>query len=91
MEYVIIGLVIVGLIYFVVKDEKAKPSSKPAPSPVPSKVVVADANGNGITSKAELKKLTKNQLIEFADKRNLKVKKSGTKAAVINEIHSQLK
>lgn len=91
MEYVIIGLVIVGLIYFVVKEEKAKPSSKPAPSPVPSKVVVADANGNGITSKAELKKLTKNQLIEFAGKRNLKVKKSGTKAAVINEIHSQLK
>ena len=49
MEYVIIGLVIVGLIYFVVKEEKAKPSSKPAPSPVPSKVVVADANGNVVS------------------------------------------
>ena len=42
-------------------------------------------------SKAELKKLIKNQLIEFAERKNLKVKKSGTKAAVINEIHSQLK
>ena len=53
--------------------------------------VVADKNNNGITSKAELKTLTKVQLFEFAEKRSLKVKKSGTKAQVINEIHSQLK
>ena len=53
--------------------------------------MVADKNNNGITSKAELKKLTKNQLVEFADKKNLKIKKSGSKASVINDIHSQLR
>jgi hypothetical protein len=42
-------------------------------------------------SVAELKKLTKNQLIELAEKKNLKVKKSGAKAAVISEIRDQLK
>ena len=41
-------------------------------------------------SVAELKKLTKNQLIELAEKKNLKVKKSGAKAAVISEIRDQL-
>ena len=40
---------------------------------------------------AELKTLTKVQLFDFAEKQNLKVKKSGTKAQVINEIHSQLR
>ena len=52
---------------------------------------MADVNGNGITSKAELKTLTKVQLVDFAEKNNMKVKKSGTKAAVINEIHAQLR
>jgi len=40
---------------------------------------------------SELKKLTKNQLVELAEKKNLKVKKSGAKAAVISEIREQLK
>jgi len=31
-----------------------------------------------------------NQLIEMADKKNLKVKKSGSKAAVISELREQL-
>ena len=38
---------------------------------------MADANNNGCISKAELKKLTKVQLVEFADKKGLKIKRSG--------------
>ena len=53
--------------------------------------VVAAANDNGITSKAELSKLTKAQLIQFADNKNLSIKRSAKKASVINEIHTQLK
>jgi len=94
MEYVIIGLVVVAVLYFGFfrdRDSSSTTSVTPAPAPAPAPEVVADKNNNGITSKAELKTLTKVQLMEFADKNNLKVKKSGTKAAVINEIHSQLK
>ena len=53
--------------------------------------VVADKNNNGIVSKAELGKLTKVQLFDYAEKHSIKVKKSGNKAAVINEIHSSLR
>lgn len=94
MELVIIGLVVVAVLYFgFFRDRKSSSTSSvtPAPAPAPAPAVVADANNNGITSKAELKKLTKVQLVELADKQNLKVKKSGTKAAVINEIHAQLR
>jgi len=89
--YVVIGLIVIGLVYFMVKGEKTESPSVKASTPAPAPAPVADANGNGITSKAELKKLTKNQLIDYAEKNSLKIKKSGTKAAVINEIHSQLK
>ena len=33
----------------------------------------------------------KNQLIEFADRKNLSIKRSAKKASVVNSIHSQLK
>ena len=94
MEYIIVAIVVVAVIYqvFFNKKESGKsttPLSRPAPAPAPAPV--ADVNGNGITSKAELKTLTKVQLVDFAEKNNLKVKKSGTKAAVINEIHAQLR
>ena len=93
MEYVIAIAVLVIVVYFAfLKDASSSSGSRtttPAPAPAPE--VVADANNNGITSKAELKTLTKVQLFDFAERRNLKVKKSGTKAQVINEIHSQLK
>ena len=92
MEYVIAIAVLVVVIYFAfVKDNGSSSTSTTTPSPAPAPEVVADANNNGITSKAELKTLTKVQLFDFAERRNLKVKKSGTKAQVINEIHSQLK
>ena len=93
MEYVIAIAVLVIVVYFAfLKDAGSSSGSRtttPAPAPAPE--VVADANNNGITSKAELKTLTKVQLFDFAERRNLKVKKSGTKAQVINEIHSQLR
>jgi len=81
----IVVLIIVAIVAVLVWREQGskKPVSKPAP--------VADKNNNGIVSKAELGKLTKVQLFEFAEKKSLKVKKSGNKASVINEIHTQLK
>jgi len=98
MEYVIAIAVIlvVGYLAFPQKfqdffgSSSSSSSTTTTPSPAPAPVV-ADTNNNGITSKAELKTLTKVQLVDFADKNSLKIKKSGTKAQVINEIHSQLK
>lgn len=90
MEIVGIIVVVCVIAYFVSTNKKT--GSVEVTTKAPAKApVVADKNDNGITSKAELKTLTKMQLLELADKQNLKVKKSGTKAAVINEIHSQLK
>ena len=42
-------------------------------------------------SKADLAKLTKVQLVEFAEKNDLKIKKSAKKASIVEEILSQLK
>ena len=92
MEYVIAIAVLVVVVYFAfVRNDSGSSTTSTTPSPAPAPEVVADVNNNGITSKAELKTLTKVQLFDFAEKQNLKVKKSGTKAQVINEIHSQLK
>jgi|TARA_B100000073_G_scaffold28546_1_gene21829 hypothetical protein len=92
MEYVIAIAVVLVVIYFAfVRGDSSSSTSTTTPSPAPAPEVVADVNNNGITSKAELKTLTKVQLFDFAEKQNLKVKKSGTKAQVINEIHSQLR
>ena len=91
MEYVIAIAVLVIVVYFAFLRDVSSSSTSTTPAPAPAPEVVADANNNGITSKAELKNLTKVQLFEFAEKQNLKVKKSGTKAQVINQIHSQLR
>jgi hypothetical protein len=93
----IVGIIIAVLViaYFVKNNSSSKstttPKVTPKATPKTTTTTVADKNANGITSKAELKTLTKMQLLELAEKQNLKVKKSGTKAAVINEIHSQLR
>ena len=80
MEIIIGIIALVGIVYFIQnKKDKGSSVSKPTPAPQPKKPSVA-----------ELKKLTKNQLIEMADKKNLKVKKSGSKAAVISELREQL-
>jgi hypothetical protein len=81
MEYVILGIIVLAVAYhFLAKstnDTPAKPVAKQPAKKVPSKV--------------ELKKLTKVQLIQLAEKENLKVKVSGSKAEVIKSIHSQMK
>ena len=81
-----IALVVVYLVYSESKKDKAK---KPAKQ---SGVLRAKPKKKGRKShsKTDLKKLTKNQLVELANKKNLKVKVSGKKADVINEIHEQL-
>tara|TARA_B100000530_G_C15645419_1_gene364067 strand:- start:145 stop:417 length:273 start_codon:yes stop_codon:yes gene_type:complete len=88
LSAIIILIVVVVVGYLAWKDTSEAPApekkvSKPAPK--------ADANNNGVISKAELNKLTKVQLFDLAEKKSLKVKKSGTKAAVVNQIWSQLR
>lgn len=77
-------LVVLAVVFFVVKEERSKKK-------VASKKPVASKAKPKAPTVAELKKLTKNQLVELAEKKNLKVKKSGAKASVINEIREQLK
>ena len=79
-----IALVVVYLVY-----SESKKKDKPTKQ---SGVLRAKPKKKGRKShsKTDLKKLTKNQLVELANKKNLKVKVSGKKAAVINEIHEQL-
>ena len=96
MEYAIAIVVLFVIVYAYFNRDSETTTTTVAPPPVrkPRVVkpkVVADQNNNGITSKAELKTLTKVQLLELADKKSLKVKRSGSKAAVITEIHSQLR
>jgi len=93
MEYFLIAVAVFVIGYFIVNRGKSNTSTTVTPSPVPSTRpgVSVDRNADGAVSKFELKKLTKVQLLDMAEKKNLKVKRSGTKAEVINEIHSQLK
>ncbi len=86
METIIIVAIVAVVGYFVYREYNSDTVSVPASEPV-----VADKNNNGIVSKAELGKLTKVQLFDYAEKHSIKVKKSGNKAAVINEIHSSLR
>lgn len=81
MEFVIFVIVVAVIAFFVRKKDDKKVTAN----------ISIDRNNDNVVSKSELKKLTKNQLLEMADKKNLKVKRSGSKADVINEIHSQLK
>ena len=87
MEFLAIGLlVILAVGVYLWKDTSSSPVVVDT-----SSEIVADAIDNGFTSKAELNKLTKAQLIEFADRKNLSIKRSAKKASVVNSIHSQLK
>jgi hypothetical protein len=81
MEFVIFVIVVAVIAFFVRKKDDKKVTAN----------ISIDRNNDNVVSKSELKKLTKNQLLEMADKKSLKVKRSGSKADVINEIHSQLK
>ena len=98
----IIGLVVAAVIGFFVWSEVTgkKKKAKKASSASSSGGVIRKSKASsgprhrqkngGVPTKAELKKLTKNQLIQLAGKKSLKVKVSAKKADVVNEIHDQL-
>ena len=88
---IVVAIVAFGLWYQISKSETPAPAPVQEPTPK-APAPKADANDNGIVSKAELNKLTKVQLFDLAEKQSLKVKKSGTKEmAVVSEIWSQLR
>ncbi|NDG53886.1 MAG: hypothetical protein EBY39_12845 [Flavobacteriia bacterium] len=81
MEF-LIGLVVVIIIavgFKLYQDTKEVPEVPVKPAPKPK---------SDVPSVAQLKKLTKQQLFDLAEKKNIKVKKSGTKAEVIKQISS---
>ena len=78
MEYIIIAIVVGAIIYTLVESRKTKSAPKVS-KPVAKK---------STPSVAQLKKLTKVQLLDHADKNNIKVKRSGSKAEVVKSIAS---
>lgn len=83
---IFIVVVVTLFAFFMFKDKGKQVNVKTSASkPVESAPV------KNVPSAAELKKLTKNQLIDLAERKNLKVKKSGSKASVITEIRNQMK
>jgi preprotein translocase subunit YajC len=88
MDFAIFLVIVAVIAFFVWRNNKKDSTSTTVTT---TAGVSADRNGDKVVSKAELKKLTKVQLVQMAEKRSLSVKKSGTKADLINEIHSQLK
>jgi Mn-dependent DtxR family transcriptional regulator len=81
MEYIIIALVAAAVIYTFVEHKRSDKKSAPVSKP-------AKAVKKSTPSVAQLKKLTKVQLLELADKNNIKVKRSGSKAEVVKTIAS---
>tara|TARA_B100001996_G_scaffold148572_1_gene113111 strand:+ start:117 stop:413 length:297 start_codon:yes stop_codon:yes gene_type:complete len=96
MEYIIIALVGLAVLYtfFNSKSDPKPPVKKTKPSKVQSRRQMGPGPGarnrkkKSAPSVAELKKLTKVQLLEHADKNNIKVKRSGSKAEVVKAIAS---
>ena len=87
----IIGIVIaLVVVYLVYTESKKKEKPTKQSGVLRAKPKKKGPNRAGVPSRNDLKKLTKNQLVELANKKNLKVKVSGKKADVINEIHDQL-
>ena len=77
--YVVIGIIVAIVVVKFVTDGNKKTSVKS--KPVPSKPVQKKP------TTAQLKKLTKNQLLDIADKNNITgVTKSGAKAVVVSQI-----
>ena len=75
MEYIILGLIVIAVVYLATSTKTYACNKK--------KVVKKST-----PSVAQLKKLTKVQLLEYADKNNIKVKRSGSKAEVVKTISS---
>ena len=89
MEY-LIGSVVLGVLGYAIYESlnKSDSSSSVAPVSAPSPVKRKVAPKKVVPQVAELKTMTKQQLVEFADKNNIKVVKSKTKADIIRTISS---
>jgi len=84
MEYIIIALVGIAVVYTFLQHKKSSTVAPKKAVSKPKKKVVKKST----PSVAELKKLTKVQLLEHADKNKIKVKRSGSKAEVVKAIAS---
>ena len=89
MEIIII-LVVVAFVGYAIyeSNNKSDSSSSVAPVSAPKPVKRKVAPKKVVPPVAELKTMTKQQLVEFADKDNIKVVKSKTKADIIRTISS---
>jgi len=79
MEYAILVIVAFAVAIYLLNGK--------GESKVASKTTVSKPKSD-VPTTAELKKLTKTQLFDLAEKKQIKVKKSGTKAEVIKQISS---
>ena len=85
MEYIILGIIAVAIVLHFFK----KVNDTPKPTTVKSaKPVVKKESAHNV---ADLKKLTKVQLLDLADKNTIKVKRSGSKAEVIKAMSTHQK
>ena len=89
MEY-LIGVVLLGVLGYAVYESlnKSDNSSSVVPVSKPTPVKRKVAVKKSVPPVADLKTMTKQQLVEFADKNNIKVVKSKTKADIIRTISS---
>lgn len=84
MEYIILGIIAIAVgMHFFSKNDAPKPTAVKSVKPVVKKESAHNV--------ADLKKLTKVQLLDLADKNTIKVKRSGSKAEVIKAISTHQK
>ena len=84
MEYIILGIIAAAIgIHFFKKNDAPKSTTVKSAKPVVKKESAHNV--------ADLKKLTKVQLLDLADKNTIKVKRSGSKAEVIKAISTHQK
>ena len=89
MEY-LIGVIVLSVLGYAVYESlnESDNSSTVVPVSKPAPVKRKAAVKKSVPSVAEMKTMTKQQLVEFADKNNIKVVKSKTKADIIRTISS---
>lgn len=89
MEYVVLGLVAVVVVYFVFfkKDDEVKAPSAPAPAPSP----VAPVEQKKLPTATKLKAMTKAQLEELGRDFGVELDKRLTKDKMIGSLKSGVK
>ena len=84
MEYIILGIIALAIgMHFFKKNDAPKPTAQK-----PARPVVKKGTSHNV---ADLKKLTKVQLLDLADKNTINVKRSGSKAEVIKAMSTHQK